>query len=188
MTAGQVTKLKRAAFAKEPAYRQRINDVRISRTGAGFVVQFRKHSGANLAAVVEARLTLEDAGKKLLIVEETDSLTDERLRKPMPRSCSESAFEVATELVTIQEDIRRVARELPDVHPGGVTYEEGPRKLSAAMGYFHPQRFESRWLLDVEGGMLTVTEPLTMRKLTVTPEQTERVRRACSGAIIGATK
>lgn len=52
----------------------------------------------------------------------------------------------------------------------------------------HPQRSESRWLLDVEGGMLTVTEPLTMRKLTVTPEQTERVRRACSGAIIGATK
>jgi hypothetical protein len=187
-TAAQVVALKRAAFAKQPDFRQRVDEVRVKKSDRGFVALFQKHSGAGFAATVAARLTIERAGERFLIAEESDSVTDEHLKQTEPSSCSEAAFQIAGSEPAILADQRRVAREFPEAHPGGITYEEDARHLSAALGYFLPERFDTRWHIEVEGGVLRLTDAYNERAFPLTAEQRARVRRACSDAGPDAAK
>jgi hypothetical protein len=180
-TAAQVVKLKRAAFAKQPDYRQRIDDVHITKSDRGFTAIFQKHSGPGFTSSVEGRLTLERSGGKLSIAEESDSVTDQRLLKPVPSSCAEAAFQILGEQPVIEADMRRVAREMPEAQPGGITYEEDAQHLSAAQGYFLPEHFDVRWRIEVENGVLTLSDAYTMQTFPLSTEQRARVRHACSG-------
>jgi hypothetical protein len=179
-SAAQVVSLKRSAFLKQPDFRQHIDQVHITKTDRGFVAIFQKHSGAGAAASVEARLTLESTAGKFLIAEESDSITDDKLKQPPPSNCLDAALQIVSEQPAIQADMRRVAHEFPEANPGGITYEEDAHHLSAAYGYFLPERFDTRWRIEVENGVLALTDAYTDALFPLTTEQRARVRSACS--------
>jgi hypothetical protein len=183
-TSAEVLGAKQQAFKKEPDFRQRISDVQIEKTAKGFAVRFEKRSGADLTASAQGRLVLEAFDSpKLLITEESDSVTDKRFaKKPPPSSCYAAVSAVVTSLPAIEADIRRVARTNPNVTPGGILYNEDARNVAAAQGYFHPERFEPRWWVDVQGGALTVRDALSGEALAVSDSLRTNVNLACSEA------
>jgi hypothetical protein len=183
-----VIKLKRAAFHRTPDYHQRVEKVRIEAARNGFVVRFDKYSGPQLDAKAAARLVLESQDGKLLIVEETDSVTDKRLARPEPEKCSDVALSVATGHSVVQSDIKRIGRENPDVHPGGLIYVDEPLKVDAAWGYMHPNRFEPRWWIAVDGARITAKDALTDEQLAFSAQEQARIEKACSPPDAGAKK
>jgi hypothetical protein len=183
--ADDVIKLKRAAFNRTPDYHQRIEKVQIAAARNGFVVRFDKYSGQALDAKVAARLTLESTEGRLLIVEETDSTTDKRLARSEPMKCSDAALSAVSGHSVVQSDIKRVARENPDVHPAGLLYSEDPLKVEAAWGYMHPDRFEPRWWIELAGARLTATNALTGEQLAFSAQELQRVEQACSASDAG---
>jgi hypothetical protein len=180
-TAAEVLGAKRQAFSKEPDYRQRLGDVRIEKTAKGFSVRFKKESGADFALSVAARLELEGTPDNLLITEESDSVTDERFKKKAPpATCYGAVVSVIPSLPAIEADMRRVARTNPGVSPGGILYSEEAGNVQAAQGYFHPDRFEPRWWIDVVNGELTIRDALSDEALALPDSARASVRQACS--------
>jgi hypothetical protein len=179
----EVVGAKRNAFTQEPDFHQRVDKVLIEKTSSGFTVRFQKHSGPNLAAETAARLVLETSGDKLLIVEESDAATDKRFKKAPTPTCYAAVSGIVAALPIIDADIRRVSRTDPQVRPGGVLYEESPQKLAAAQGYFHRDRFEPRWWIDVVNGSLDVRDAFSDEGIAISGDQRERAREACSPAV-----
>lgn len=179
-TVAEVVGARRIAFKKEPDYRQRLGKVQIDETPSGYVVLFEKQSGPSFANAVEARLVLQANGDELTIVEETDSATDERLKKRAPRSCFDAAFAVLSGQSALEADIRRMARSHPNANPSSILYSEEPGKLAAAHGYFHPDKFEPRWWIDVANGELNIRNALTGEELAISGDRRTSVREACS--------
>lgn len=177
--AGEIIQTKRKTLARSPGYRQRIENVRIEEGPNGFIVHFRKLSGDAALTTVQARLVLERNKDGLFVVEETDAATDERLTRPLPLTCADAALDALSEHPIIREDIKRVATEFPDVHPGGVVYQDDPAHVEAAFGYMHPPRFESRWWIEITRGKIKAYDKLTLDQLHFTPKQMDRVRRVC---------
>lgn len=178
----EVLGAKHQAFERQPNFRQRVGDVRIERTKKGFVVRFVKQSGADFSSVADARLRLEAAtGGQLLITEETDATTDKRFGKKNPPSdCYSTVSSGVAALSEIETDNHHVTRENPDVAAGGVLFSEEPGKLEAAQGYFHPERFEPRWWIDVVNGELTVRDALTDQQLAIPGSLRKSTREACA--------
>ncbi len=183
ITRAQVLDAKHSAFQKTPDFQQRIRSVRISRGPSGYVVRFEKQSGASLEQTVNARLVLEARDGKLEIVEESDEVTDRRLANPEPETCSDAVIRIADGQPIIQADRARVAREYPDVNPGGMSFdvEEHRDRASLAFGYFHPERFETRWTGDAADGKLTLRDNLTTQLLPLTRAQEQLIQRLCPG-------
>lgn len=148
----EVLEAKRTALAKAADYRQRVEDVRIATTPKGFVVRFEKHSGSGAGSAVNARLVLESAPDGLRIVEESDSVTDAHLARRGHLSCSEAVTAAVMGHPVVRADIERVAREMPEAHPVGLTYDADERNVDAAFGYMLPERFDPRWWIKVSNG------------------------------------
>ncbi|HVJ18778.1 MAG TPA: hypothetical protein VM686_25325 [Polyangiaceae bacterium] len=180
--AAEVVGAKRNAFTQDPDYHQRVDEVLIEKAPTGFTVRFQKLSGPNLANEVAARLVLESVGDQLVIVEESDAATDKRFKKTPPPACYAAVSQIVTSLSAVDADIRRVARTDPQLKPGGILYEESPQKLEAAQGYFHRDRFEPRWWIEVVSGVLNVRNALTDEGLAISGDQRESARQACSPA------
>ena len=178
----EVVGAKRNAFTQEPDFHQRVDKVQIEKTATGFSVRFQKHSGPNLANEAAARLVLESVGDDLVIVEESDAATDKRFKKATTPPCYAAVSQIVASLPAIDADVRRVARTDPQLKAGGILYEESAQKLSAAQGYFHRDRFEPRWWIDVANGVLDVRNALTDEGLALSAEQRESARQACSRA------
>jgi hypothetical protein len=179
--AGEVLGAKHNAFLREPDFRQRVNHVQIEKAKKGFVVRFEKQSGAGFASTVDARLTLEPSdGDTLLITEETDAVTDKRFgKKSQPTDCYSAVSSGVAALPIIETDSHRVMRDSPEVGAGGVLFSEEPGKLEAAQGYFHPDRFEPRWWIDVVDGQITVRDALSDQPLALPASLQASVRQAC---------
>jgi len=178
-TSTDVAALKQTALTKQPNFRQRIDHLRVNRDGARVVIEFEKWSGPTLGSQASGRVAFETVDGKFLIVEETDAPTEQRWGKHRSESCSDVAFDIAAVQETIIADRERVAREMPNARPGGITYEESAKSLDAAVGYFLPERFETRWSVRVEQGVLIIQDTLTQHNLSVTPWQRARVQAAC---------
>ncbi len=178
-TVAEIVGAKNMAFAKDPDFHQRIGKVQIEKTPKGYGVRFEKYSGPTLASVVAARLVLEAEGDRLLIVEETDALTDKRFEKPPTNSCYATVSETVSSLPLVEEDMRRVARQSPQVKAGGILYNQEAGSLTAAQGYFHAERFEPRWWIDVVKGELVISDALSGEMLAISEGQRAGVRQAC---------
>lgn len=177
----EVLQTKRSQLAKSPEYRQRIDNVRITRSPNGYVVDFDKWSGPNASSRVMARLVLERIEGRLFIAEESDAITDERLRKPARNTCADAALGAAVTVSAILREHERVAAEMPGIGPGAIVYASDERNVRAGSGFFHPERFEARWWIDVVAGEITIRDAYTDDILGVSEEERERVRQACSG-------
>jgi hypothetical protein len=178
----QVLETKRRQLARVPDYRQRIDNVRITRSPNGYVVEFDKWSGPKASARVRARLVLETIAGRLFIAEESDAVTDERLRRPPRNTCADAALSAAAGVSAIMREQERVAAEMPGVNPGAIVYQADEGNVQAGSGFFLPERFEARWWIDVVAGEITIRDALTSDILPVSEEERERVRQACSGA------
>jgi len=179
-SAEDVIKLKKGAFTQTPDYRQRIENVHIAKGPKGYVIRFDKYSSPKLDEKVPARLVLESAGDQLLIVQETDAVTDRRLRRPEPATCAEASFGAVTAHPTIVSDIKRVAREYPEARPSGLVHDDEAGKFDAAWGYMLPERFDPRYWLELESGQLRARNAYTGEELAFGAEVHERIRAACS--------
>jgi hypothetical protein len=182
-SAAEVVAAKRGAFAKVPDYRQRVGDVHIQKGPNGFVVRFEKRSGPRLESVVPARLVLESQTGKLSIVEESDDVTDQRLKTPPAANCADAVNRIVNAHPVIEADEARVARENPEVNAGGLSYDdvEHADRFSASQGYFHEDHYEPRWWIDAADGTLTIRDAYTGELLVVTPKQQAVVRKLCTG-------
>ncbi|MBN1609035.1 MAG: hypothetical protein JW940_20575 [Polyangiaceae bacterium] len=178
----QVLETKRRQLKRSPDYRQRIDNVRIARSPNGYVVEFDKWSGPKAGSRVRARLVLETIAGRLFIAEESDAVTDRRLRKPPRNTCADAALSAAAGVSAIMREQERVAAEMPGVSPGGIVYQADDSNVEAGSGFFHAERFEARWWIDVVAGEITVRDALTGDILPVAEEERERVRQTCSGA------
>jgi len=177
----QVLETKRRQFARIPDYRQRIDNVRITPTRDGYVVEFDKWSGPKAGSRVKARLVLETIAGRLFIAEESDAATDARLRKPPRFTCADAALSAAAGVSTIMQEQERVAAEMPGMSPGAIVYRSDEGNVEAGSGFFHPERFEARWWIDVVAGEITIRDALTGDLLPVAEQERERVRLACPG-------
>jgi hypothetical protein len=154
--------------------------VRIAKGPNGYVIRFDKYSSPRLDEKVPARLVLEAKDSELLIVQETDAVTDRRLRKPEPATCAEAAFDVVSSHPTIEKDMKRVAREYSDAHPSGLIYEDEEGKLDAAWGYMLPVRFDPRYWLEVEKSQLRARNAYTGEELAFGADAHDKIREACA--------
>jgi hypothetical protein len=176
-----IIKIKKAAFGRMPDYRQRVENVRITKQPKGFEVRFDKYTSPKLDEKIAARLVLEPAeGDRLLIAEETDSVTDRRFKRAEPAICADAALSAVAGHPVVQKDIKRVERESRDAHPAGVVYADEAGKFEAAWGYMHPERFEPRWWVDVVSGQINARDALSDEGLAFANEERERVSTACS--------
>jgi hypothetical protein len=179
--AKDVLRAKRTAFAKAPDFRQSLDNVRITSAPNGFEVRFDKRSGSGKGSVVPARLFLEAKGDRLLIAEESDAITDERLNEPEPANCGDAALGALNKHPDVVREFERVAREYPELTTGGVTYEETDHSVNAALGVFHPDHFEPYFWIEAVNGQLTVQSAVTTEPLRFSKAELTRVRKACSG-------
>jgi hypothetical protein len=178
----QVLETKRRQLARSPDYRQHIDNVMITRRPTGYVVEFDKWSGPKAGSRVRARLVLETIAGRLFITEESDAVTDERLRKPPRNTCTDAALSAAAGVSAIMREQERLATEMPSVNPGAIVYHADGSNVEAGSGFFHPERFEARWWIDVVAGEIKIRDALTNDSLPVLEEDRERVRQACSQA------
>lgn len=174
-----VLRHKREALARASSRGQRVSDVHIARGMNGFVVTFTKHYGASLSKSIRARLVLDETPHGLRIVEETDAATDARLARAPASGCVDALLDAVGEHPYVRADVQRVQQAGYGVQPGGLVYEEESGLVDAAWGYMHPERFETRLWIRVEEGDFTVTDALTMERLTFFGKALERVRAAC---------
>jgi hypothetical protein len=182
-SAKEVIGAKRRALEQVPDYRQRIEDVRIDAApNGGFVVHFKKRSGSQLSSVVDARLAFEATADGLLISEESDAPTDQRQKRAPDGDCYGAVMRIVGAQPVIQADIRRVRVSDPEVNAGGILYDQSGPNLQAAQGYFHAERFEPRWWIDVVNGVLTIRDAATSELLALSEAQLAEVRRACLGS------
>jgi hypothetical protein len=181
-SAQQVLEAKRQAFAKEPDFRQRISGVKVEQRGARIAITFEKHSGKGPKGDIYGSLVLEQRAEGLMIVDESDAATDAKLR-PQADTCSEAAMSITSSQASIQADMARVAREYPELNPGGMSYEQSDRtdRYSGSMGYFHPDRYEPRWWIDAADGKLTIRDVYSDKPLPLTAPQQALVKRLCTG-------
>jgi len=180
-TAQQVLDAKRKAFEKQPNFRQRITEVKFEQRDGRISITFEKRSGKGLKAVYGS-LELEQQPGGLKIVDESDEATDAKLR-PQADTCPDAAMTVASSESVIQADIERVAREFPEVNPGGISYDQTGRtdRYSGSLGYFHPERYEARWFIDATAGKLTIRDAYSDALLPVTGAQRALIQRLCTG-------
>jgi hypothetical protein len=182
LTGEQVVAAKRKALQLAPAFRQRVTNVSIQKAPNGYTVTFEKRSGAELRSIVGARLGLEASGTQLLIAEESDAVTDARFSpKTAAKTCTEAVFSALDHHPVITSDQERVAREYPEVNPGGLSYDERPDRLEASEGYFHPERYEARWWITAADGVLKVRDAYTDQLLSITEADRRAIRQLCSG-------
>lgn len=181
-TAEQVLEAKRKAFEKQPDFRQRISDVKVDQQGERISITFEKRSGAALKGTVFGSLVLEQQAGGPKIVDESDAATDAKLR-PQANSCPEAAMGITGTQAVIQADIERVAREYPDVNPGGLSYDQTDRtdRYSGSLGYFHPDHYEPRWWVDAAEGKLTIRDAYSGQPLPLTAPQQALIKRLCTG-------
>lgn len=179
----EVVTAKRQALEKAPQFRQTVSDVHVQKGPNGFVLRFKKLSGSDVLKTVAARLVLESNQGKLAIVEESDAPTDERTASPAAATCAEAVDQIVGSHPEIVADVTRVAREYPEVRPGGFYDDEVERsdRVSLSQGYFHEDRYEPRWRIDAADGVLTIRDIYTTRPLVVTPKQQATVRKLCTG-------
>jgi len=183
-TAESVLEAKRKAFAREPSFRQRINDVKVEEREGRVSITFEKRSGKALKAVYGS-LELEQQPGGLKIVDESDAAADSKFR-PQADTCPDAAMTITTSQSIIQADIERVAREYPDVNPGGMSYDQTDQtahtdRYSGSLGYFHPDHYEARWYIDAAAGKLTIRDAYTEALLPVTSAQKALIQRLCTG-------
>ena len=83
----------------------------------------------------------------------------------------------------IQADIARVAREYPEVSPGGLSYDQSGRtdRYSGSMGYFHADRYEARWWIDAADGKLTIRDGDSQALLPLSTAQQALIKKLCTG-------
>ncbi|MGC4089254.1 MAG: nuclear transport factor 2 family protein [Polyangiaceae bacterium] len=165
---------KQKALAATPDYAQQLSKLNISPLDDGTaLVSFDKRSGSAAGAQrsVPARLRLEKWGGALVIAVESDSPSD--ARADASRSCIDVAVDVAESLPAVS---RIYANPDPAARPGGVTYQE-EGDASAALGYHHDDRFEAIFYVNVEKGVLSVTE--YGEPLPIPAEGMDRVRAKC---------
>jgi hypothetical protein len=169
-TLAKVVAAKRQALEKAPKFRQSITDVHVQNGPNGFVLRFQKLSGDGVMTAVAARLVLEASKGKLAIVEESDAPTDKRTASPAATTCSQVVNQIVGSHPVIAADVTRVAREYPEVHPGGFYYDEveHPDRVSLSQGYFHEDHYEARWWIDAADGVLTIRDAYTTALLVVT--------------------
>lgn len=181
-SASQVLEAKRKAFEKDPSFRQRISDVQIQKDGEKILIAFEKRSGKALEGRVYGSLVLEPAADGLKIVEESDAATDAKFR-PRAESCPEAAMAITNAQPAVQADIARVAREYPEVNPGGFSYDqtEHTDRYSGSQGYFHPERYEPRWSIEAADGTLTIRDIYSQSALPLTAAQHALVKKLCTG-------
>ncbi len=184
-SATEVVAAKRRAFEQVPTYQQRVSNVHIDKAPSGFVLRFDKRSGAQLESNVTARLVLDASGDRLTIAEESDSPTDARFGKAAATTCGDAVFRVVGKQPAIASDIARVAREYPEVNPGGILYEEHPDRVQASQGYFHEDRYEPRWWIDAADGTLKLRDAYTDELLPVDPQEAAVIRQFCTGSSDG---
>jgi hypothetical protein len=182
LSAEQVLEAKKKALANDPSFRQRISEVRISRKAERVLLGFEKRSGKALKNKVYGSLVLAPEAGSLKIVEESDDTTDAKFR-PEADTCPEAAMTITSAQPRIQADIERVAREYPDVNPGGLSYDQTERsdRYSGSMGYFHPERYEPRWLIDAADGKLMIRDLYSEAPLPLTAAQQALVKKLCAG-------
>jgi len=180
-TARQVLDAKRKAFEKEPDFRQRIKDVKVEHHDERISITFEKRSGKGLKAVYGS-LELAQQPDGLKIVDESDEATDAKLR-PQADTCPDAAMTITSSESIVQADIARVAREFPDVNPGGLSYDQSGRtdRYSGSLGYFHPEHYEARWFIDAAAGKLTIRDAYSDALLPVTGPQRALIQRLCTG-------
>ncbi len=149
----------------------------------GFVLRFEKWSGSELKLLVAARLVLETKGDQLSIVEESDDVTEARLKDAPPHDCAEAVDRIVSRHPVIEADEERVAREMPYFHPGGLYYDEKPSRdhFSASRGYFSEDRYDARWWVEAAEGTLTIRDGYTGALLPLTTKQKANVRQMCPG-------
>ncbi len=181
-TVAEIVGAKSMEFSKDPDYHQRVGKVQIEKTPKGYRVRFEKYSGQNLASIVAARLVLEAEGDRLLIVEETDAATDKRFGKPAVTGCYPTVAETVASMPAVEEDMRKVTRSAPHSKPSGILYNEEAGSLTAAQGFFHADRFEPRWWIDVVKGELVISNALNGEMIAISEGQRAGVREACMPA------
>ena len=186
-TSAQVIESKRVALARNPRFRQSVDNVRIEPTDEGARILFRKRSGTELRSTIQARLTLVAKGGNWTIAEETDAATDALFRRSNSETCEDAALAAAEGNPAIARDRARVAKASPGIRPSSITEEGTAHSLYANLGYMHPERFEGRWTVTVENGELQIVENGTEKPLQVPEIERAKVRRICQDAPGAAT-
>lgn len=179
LSRSMVVASKRAAFSKQPAFRQElVGDVAIVASGEGtFTARFTKRAGpADHLADTRASLVLQrQPGNQggLAIVEETDEATEARRAKETAhepkgegslssRACRQAAAKAVRTLASVQGAITEAqhaaAESRGEAHYGGMTPIDGDDGFTEEWGLQSADRFEAVVSYSVNrSGHLTVT-------------------------------
>jgi hypothetical protein len=176
---------KRAAFAKQPGFRQElIGDISLERKPDGAVhASFVKKVGPpEKWFVIGARLVLTPNAGGYFVSEEADEETT-KIDRGSPEGCEGIAAEVALSLPAVQKVIEEAQKDA-DATDGGASFggfgpqEDGDGSFSASMGLHYDDHFEPRFGYSVDKkGRLTVFAGGS--DLTVPPEGLRTVASAC---------
>ena len=181
-SAFSVIQTKRAAFAKTPGYRQRLGSIQISGGPVHFDAAFDKFSGADAGTEIAGYLALELVDTRFLIVEESDSITNEHARS----TCGGMAFYVFNHQQTVAQHYRAVLNGSPSSRQSSMVYTEDARNMAGASGldrvFGDLEKFEPHFWVDVESGRLKAKRSLTTEPVNFTPTELERVKQACDGS------
>jgi hypothetical protein len=147
---------KRAAFAKEPAFRQEIvGEIGLSLSLGVFTASFLKVAGpANAFLAINAKLGVKDFDGKFLIVEETDEVS---MKKELEAGtdCDKKVSEVLESLPEVKH-AEEVALEEIRLSDGGWRMggigpnDDGEGGFSAQVGIFTEERLDTRYSYSVD--------------------------------------
>lgn len=184
-TKSGVLAAKRAAFAKQPTFRQElIGDIALARGGDGRVTAtFIKRSGTDAAFSVDtATLVLAPSQMGYVVVEETDA-DSLRRQASSPSPCEAKASEVVNALPEVQRATAAAMKDA-DASDGGARFggvgpnDDGEGGITFALGVHTDERFETRVVASVsKDGLLTVT--VSGSDVAVPAAALRAVRDAC---------
>jgi hypothetical protein len=194
----RISALKAAAFGAAPSFTQEIAQLTselLPGSGGAVGLRFRKRSGtAGKLSRIGARLVVApDHDGALRITLESDDATDARLAAHSAQASDESCEAAALTAIQSAPDVlrewQRVAKESPEVRPGGLGDPiENDGLVELQLGFWHDDpgcdekpcsRFETRIFAQVARGELTAAWSIEAKPVLLTPEARARVRAAC---------
>jgi hypothetical protein len=172
-TRAQVIGAKHTALAASPAFEQQLSDIRIApepNDAAG--VTFAKASRS--AKTVRGRLTIQPSeGGLYAIATETDAPSE--VLANGKEGCEAAMYAVALALPEVKKEL---ANATPDSPSGGLSYPTEGTHYSLALGFNHPDRFESVFFVDWLNGAFSVS-PGGGDKLSIPAAALARIKAAC---------
>lgn len=176
----EVVEATKSVLAKNPDYRHRLGHFRVSGDSRRTTLIFEQFCGPDASVNVATNLVVEEVEDNWVIVEESDTETEERSK----RGCAGMALYVANHHPSIVHHYRRLLRDYPHLKPGDFVHAEDNRNMEGAIGLIRPGRFETHFRVGVRAGQLEVhnAEPhdaMSSKPLKFNEEDLGKVRLAC---------